>query len=266
MRESTPGGFTPAKKQTVALATAIALALLLVLVAMVVLVPSRPAHAAHTDRLPDLRMAKFRHLQVQTTTDGRRLLRFSSIILNKGVGRFEAHGQRPDAGIPTMTVRQRIYNDAGGYRGVPTDAVMYYSGDGHNHWHVRNLERFSLTRLDNGVKVGTGAKHGFCFYDNFRAGSTQDPFYTLAGGACGSSYSNLRVRMGLSVGWGDIYHYTLPDQYIDITGLTAGNYRLRGVADPSNWFLETSNSNNISWADLKITSNGVTVVNEGTST
>ncbi len=263
MRESASGGFTPTKKRTVALTAAVALALLLVLGAMVMLAPSRPAHAA-SDRLPDLKMANFQDLRVQKTPDGRRLLRFSSIVVNKGVGRFEARGQRPSTATSTMTVRQRIYNDAGGYRSVPTDAIMYYSGDGHDHWHVRDLQRFTLTRLDNGVKVGTGAKRGFCFFDNYRYGSTRNPFYTLAGGACGS-YGDLRVRMGLSVGWGDIYTWDLPGQYINITQLTAGNYRLRGVADPSNWFQETNNTNNRTWVDLRITSNGVTVLRHGPS-
>jgi hypothetical protein len=229
----------------------------------------RPAYAA-SDRLPDLGMANFKALQVQRTTDGRKLLRFSSILVNVGDGRFEARGRRPNTGTPTMAVTQRIYDDAGGYRSVPTDAVMYYSGardgdDGHFHWHVRRLEGFKLTRLDNGVKVGTIAKHGFCFFDNYRYGSTRDPFYTIAGGACGDSSSNLRVRMGLSVGWGDIYRWSLPGQYIDITGLSAGKYRLRGVADPSDWFREKDNTNNSTWVDLQITSDGVRVLNHGPS-
>ena len=37
--------------------------------------------------------------------------------------------------------------------------------------------------------------------------------------------------MGLSVGWGDTYPLTLPDQYIDITAVTPGRYRLNVTAD-----------------------------------
>lgn len=218
--------------------------------------------AAATDRLPDLRMAHPIDLKVENTPDGRRLLRFSSIIVNVGDGPFEAHGRRPDASTSTMTVRQRIYNDAGSFRGVSTPAIMKFGGDGHNHWHVRNLEKFSLIRLDNGVKVGTGAKHGFCFFDNYRFGSTQAPHYTIARGACGKS-TDLRVKMGLSVGWGDIYHYTLPDQYIDITGLTSGNYRLRATADAQNWFVEKNNTNNHTWINIKLSGNSVSVVRYG---
>lgn len=241
----------------------LALALMLPTALVMALYPASPAAAA-TDNRPDLRMARLVDFKSVQAPDGRRLLRYSSIVVNTGDGRFEARGQRPSTGHSTMTVRQRIYNNAGGYRGVSTPAVMYFSGDGHNHWHVRDLQTFTLTRLDNGRRVGTGAKHGFCFYDNYRFGSTSAPRYTLAGGACGVR-SSLRVTMGLAVGWGDIYHYTLPDQYIDITGLTAGRYRLRAVADQKNWFVEKNNTNNHTWVDLSITGNGVSVVRYGPS-
>ena len=265
-RKSAPGDFTPARTLVVTSAVGIIVALLLL---MVVQAASRPAHAA-TDRLPDLGMAKFKDLRIQRANDGRRLLRFSSILVNVGAGRFEARGRRPGTGTHTMRVRQRIYNGAGGYRTVRTGAVMYFAGgrhgdDGHFHWHIRNLEKFKLTRLDNGRKVGTIAKHGFCFFDNYRYGSTRPPFYTAARGACGDSSSDLRVRMGLSRGWGDIYKWNLPGQYINITGLSPGRYRLRGVADPSGWFKERDNSNNFTWVDLQIGRNGVRVLDHGPS-
>jgi hypothetical protein len=45
---------------------------------------------------------------------------------------------------------------------------------------------------------------------------------------------------GHDLGWGDIYRSTLPDQYIEVTGLADGKYRLRAVADESNWFTESN--------------------------
>ena len=174
-RNSALAGFTPARTLVVTSAVGIIVALLL----LVVQAASRPAHAA-TNRLPDLGMAKFKDLRIQRANEGRRLLRFSSILVNVGAGRFEARGRRPGTGTHTMRVRQRIYNGAGGYRTLRTGAVMYFAGgrhgdDGHFHWHMRNLEKFKLTRLDNGRKVGTIAKHGFCFFDNYRYGSTRPP-------------------------------------------------------------------------------------------
>jgi hypothetical protein len=263
-RESNLGGVTTAG--TVILTSLIGVAVALLLL-VGVQAASLPAYAA-SGRLPDLGMANFKHLQIQRTTDGRKLLRFSSILVNVGSGRFEARGSRPSTARNTMTVRQRIYDGEGGYRSVSTDAVMYFAGDrddGHFHWHIRNLERFRLTRLDNGTKVGTIAKHGFCFFDNYRYGSQRSPFYTVARGACGESSSDLRVGMGLSVGWGDIYRWDLPGQYINVTGLSPGRYRLEGVADPSDWFKEKDNTNNSTWVDLQLTRTDVKVLDHGPS-
>jgi len=248
-------------KRAIVLLCAVATAALVVALAVIA---GKPAQAA-TDRLPDLGMAKLTKIQIQNPS-GRRLLRFNTKIVNTGAGRFEVHGSRPSTSTSTMSVTQRIFDGAGGHRDVSTAAEMYYAGDGHNHWHVRNLQRFELKRLDNGVKVGTGAKEGFCFFDNYRFGSTREPFYTAAGGACGNGESSaLRVKMGLRVGWGDIYTWNLPGQYIDITGLSPGKYRLKCVADPSGWFREKDNTNNFTWVDLQLTSDGVRVLEYGPS-
>jgi hypothetical protein len=253
-------GFSPAIKRVVASVLAIVLA---VLTLVVLQAPSRLAYAA-TDSLPDLGMAHPKDLKIEKTSTGRKLLRFSSIIVNVGSGPFEVHGERA-AGASTMTTQQRIFDDAGGYREVPTAAIMYFGGDGHNHWHVRDLEDFELVRLDNGRLVGTGAKHGFCFYDNYRYGSSKPTYYTASGGACGGGSSATRTIMGLSVGWGDIYNWNLPDQYIDITGLTSGRYRLIATADASDWFLESDDSNNFSSIDIRLRANNVRIVAYGPS-
>ena len=213
---------------------------------------------AASDLLPDLRMLRLTDLKIEKTSDGRKLLRFSSIIVNVGDGPLQVHGQRPDTGASTMNTFQRIFDEAGEPHDVPTDAVMHFGGDGHNHWHVRDLESFELERLRDDSKVGTGAKHGFCFWDNHRYGSEQDPYYA----GCGQP-TDLEVTMGLSVGWGDLYRYDLPDQYIDITGLGRGRYRLIGTADADNWFRESEESNNSTWVDIRIRNGRAKVMGYG---
>jgi hypothetical protein len=217
---------------------------------------SPPAEA--NDRLPDLGMLHPRGLVLETV-GGERRLRFASIIVNVGEGPFEIHGQRA-AGASTMdTVQQRIFDDAGGSRDVDTPATLVFGGDGHNHWHVTDLEDFELQRLDNGAKVGTFEKRGFCFVDSFRYTSSDPAFYlqsntgTTGGRSCAGGPTANETHMGLSVGWGDKYGNRLPDQYINITGLTPGNYRLIGTADPNGWFTESDDTNNVSWIDIKLT-------------
>jgi len=252
------------KKRAVVLLCALAAATLVVLVA--VAASKKPAAAA-TDRLPDLGMAQLQNLRIKNCTEtnfkdcayvGQRQLRFDTIIVNVGAGSFEARGSRSTTSDP-MTITQRIYNDAGGYRDRATTAQMYFAGDGHNHWHLRDLESYELIRLDNGTKVGAGAKEGFCFFDNVVFGSTQDRFYR----GCGKNPDALQVKMGLSRGWGDKYGAGTVGQYIDITNLTSGRYKLQATADEPNWFLESDDSNNFTWVEIQISGNSLSVIAYG---
>ena len=229
------------------------------LLTIVLLTPARAASAA-TDRLPDLAMAKLRH--IVTDYDGsRRLLRFSAIIVNVGAGPMEVRSRRSSTSS-AWTSEQVIYDDAGGSRSVATPSVqLVYGGDGHNHWHVKDLERYSLVPTGGGTEQA-GNKAGFCFFDNYQyklslPGAPQTVKYPR--GVCGTQTS-LTLRHGLSVGWGDNYSWSLPDQYIDTTGLPDGTYRLWATADQANYFLESNDANNSTWADLRIDASGVTVL------
>lgn len=209
---------------------------------------------AATPRYPDLGMAALSDIYLTTTFDGRRLLLFSATIVNVGSGQFELVASRADSSS-TFQVSQRIFDDGGTSSNVSTPgAELVFAGDGHTHWHVRDLESYELRRLDNGVKVGTGAKAGFCFFDTtaYRlslAGAPSSPVYGSSG--CGSMNST-NLQMGISVGWGDRYGFTLPDQYIDITGLANGKYRLYAEADAAGWFTESNETNNFTWTDIAI--------------
>lgn len=230
-------------------AAAIALASTLVAPAQAAAEPT-PQHA-------DLGMAHLSDLYVATTTDGRELLRFSAMVVNVGSGPFEIVASRLDPAL-SFTVSQRISHSDGSTTDIPTDAELVYGGDGHDHWHVRDLENYELLRLDNGVKVGTGAKSGFCFFDTdpyalSLPGAPSSPQYSHV--TCGNRDS-LDVSMGLSIGWGDEYPWNLPDQYIDITSVDNGKYRLRATADQGGLFTEASESNNVTWVDIRLSRRG----------
>jgi hypothetical protein len=79
-----------------------------------------PRSSTAADRLPDLGMAWLSDLTIDNTTDGRRLLRFTTIIVNIGAGAFELHGKRASTLDPDMDVTQRVYNDTGGCRDIVT--------------------------------------------------------------------------------------------------------------------------------------------------
>ena len=212
---------------------------------------SGPAAAA-TPRLPDLGMAQLRDFQVDRST-GRRLLRFSTEIVNVGSGPFEVRGSRPSTGASRMTATQRLFNTDNTISSASTGAVMVYSGDGHDHWHVENLEAYSIERVGSRRGLAFGEKVGFCFLDSgaYRTslpGAPAGPRYN----DCGSQ-SSTAVTMGLSVGWGDLYPWYLPYQWIDISGLASGEYIVRAHADPRRLFTESNTANNGTWTRLYIT-------------
>jgi Bacterial Ig-like domain/Lysyl oxidase len=222
-----------------------------------------------SQKLPDLGMARLTNMRIdETSQSGKRLLRFSALIRNVGDGPFEVRGKRDTTSSP-WSITQRIYDStdtSGHYTEDSTGATVFYAGDGHTHWHVKDLQSYELDRLDNGSKVGTGAKSGFCFYDTTRGSSATLSQYFTSSSTCASGQPNaLQMLMGITVGWGDLYSYQLPDQYIDITNLTPGGYRLTATADLSNLFQEKDESNNVTWVDLQITGGGVNVQSYGPS-
>ena len=223
--------------------------------------------------LPDLGMAPLADIQIRNTGTQKQL-RFSTTIVNVGAGEFEVTGRRPDTTTKDMTTTQRIHDSVGDYRDRSTAATFIYSGDGHDHWHVKDLEDYDLFQLDaSGNVVGSalveqGEKIGFCFFDNAYYGSSQPEYYR---GCEGGNPDALRVTMGLSMGWGDTYGANTVGQYLDITGLADGRYRLvvkadGDSADGSNRFLESDETNNSTWADLQVTGDSVTVLEYGPGT
>jgi hypothetical protein len=211
------------------------------------------------DLLADLAMDSLSDFQI-SVENGRRLLRFSTTIVNVGEGPFEVRGQRTSATDTLMPVTHRIYDASGAWRDVAIASVLEYSGDGHDHWHIRALQVSDLLTAD-GTSLVRGNKQGFCFWDNagYRLtlpGAPQAPVYRRGG--CGHHHE-VTVAMGLSIGWGDTYSYSLANQYVDVTGIADGRYRLVVTADPENWFEEAIEDNNLTWVDLEIWNGGLDV-------
>jgi len=202
-------------------------------------------------------MASIRDVRIQVTSSGRRLLRFTTILLNTGSGPFELRARRSSSSQGSMRVSQRIYNTAGGFRTVSTRAVARYAGDGHSHWHVQRVATYDLLRPDR-TFLRRGAKIGFCFFDTTLAyprlpGSPASQRYRES--SCGSRPS-LSASMGISVGWGDNYPWNFAYQWIDVSRLAAGLYTIRAVVDFQNYYRERSETNNCAYIRIRIPATG----------
>jgi len=51
-------------------------------------------------------------------------------------------------------------------------------------------------------------------------------------------------RQGITAGWADVYDWYIPDQYIEVTNVPNGLYRLEFCADPLNEIEEEDETNN----------------------
>jgi hypothetical protein len=237
---------------------------LVAIVAFVALASDPAPAAAAADRLPDLRMAKLSDFRI-VTSGGRRLLRFSSTMTNLGRGPLEIRANRASTRSP-WNIDQVIHLGNGATRRVDTSATMQYGGDGHGHWHVNRMVDVDLWSPSRSAK---GAKIGYCFFDTTIANRTlprrpRSPVYRES--MC-ARRSGLTSRMGISVGWGDRYQWSLPFQWVDITGFPAGEYTIRAMVDARNQFIETANINNCTYSRVRFNATGsaVSVVASGST-
>jgi hypothetical protein len=224
--------------------------------------PVQAGHSA-TAILPDLSMLPPSDFRIVVRDNGRRLLRFSTIAVNLGPGPFQIVGYDADGsgGSSRLAVRQEILEADGSFSRHATSATMFWGGDGHNHYHVANGQKWTLRNTANRT-IARGTKIGFCFLDSHRWVATTEPRYTGASNVC--QMSKRRIEMGISPGWGDIYRSNLRFQWIEITGVPNGEYLLRVGVDPpfatGGRFIEANDGNNRAWARIRIKGSAVTVL------
>jgi hypothetical protein len=245
-------------------ATTVALAAALV---AIVVGPASVVRAGQTvPRLPDLAMLPPFDFRIEISPEGRRLLRFSTVAVNIGRGPFQIYGYDANGAVigDILSVRQQIKRSDGTFSERSTTARMSWSGDGHDHWHVIDYQRFRLQNLNARV-LGSVAKTGFCAFDSYRYGSTRLAFYTSARPICAVG-ANGTVLMGHSRNWGDIYRSTIAFQWVDITGLPNSDYKLKVIVDPpfstGGRFRESNDANNRSWTKIHIGRSTVTVLSK----
>lgn len=220
-------------------------------------------------RCPDLVMSAPYDITVDRGSDrGHVLLRASSSVNNHGTGPLELRGHK--RGARSMTVTQVIYRANGTRAFIPTNALLgfkFVSGRRYgfsfpnaSYWKFRGAVRFQLWSLDdadNAVKlIRFGPKLFYCFRDLARTRPSGRTPSKAVYPACSQNPSQRRVTLGTSVGWSDVYPYTYPEQYIDVTGLR-GRFAYVQVADPFNRIVESNELNNLSETFVQLPSGRV---------
>jgi lysyl oxidase len=196
--------------------------------------------ADRTQRLPDLDQETPAQLEVTVVGSGTgRSYRLGcrSAVRNIGDGPLIVNGTRPDRRTPFMTVDQLIERRDGGPPVVVPDVgvMKYVVSPDHRHWHYLQFDRYELQsyelrRVQTNEAVVKDGKTGFCLGDRYRVpkhalpAAAHRPEFT---GRCGLEDPNrLRMREGISVGWGDDYAAFLEGQDLPLGGLPDGRYLL----------------------------------------
>ena len=109
-----------------------------------------PLAAAVDPRLPDLTVGPLTGITGGLNEDGTQSVRFGVMIVNQGEGDFLLRARRSNALADDWQVTQRIA-DEGGYTERPSPATLVYGGDGHDHWHIKEVESHVIEDLDGNV-------------------------------------------------------------------------------------------------------------------
>jgi hypothetical protein len=221
----------------------------------------QPAHAQGTPLLPDLVADAATNPTTAVFSDAsgtRWLLRFDGYVHNRGQGALELTGSSP-VGDEMSAVTQRVYDSDGGYQDtehVPAPRVLFEPADGHNHWHLRAAAGYSLWDQSRTRQLAPAQKVGFCLIDSTRIDpwARSAAYYTTAGnGFCQRNNPGATsVNMGVSAGWRDFYHRSLPYQWVDISDVQPGNYAVRSDVDPDGVIAEAGESNAPAFADAVV--------------
>jgi hypothetical protein len=204
--------------------------------------------------LPDLALSPLTSFAAGVSDDGDRSVRFTASIGNVGEGPFIVHAVRVDE-RGSWRVSQRFRERRGPTSERVTGGDLVFGGHGHDHWHVEIGASYWLTRPGETAVLRRYSKVGYCFFDQARLvrRPPDAPIApTFGKGACDGE-DTLELEMGLSPGFADPYHWTLPDQRLVVNGLPDGVYRLWADADPDDLFLESDEANNLTWVDLRLT-------------
>lgn len=204
------------------------------------------------DLLPNLDAAEPDELSGRAdllSTPRRFYLGFESAAGNIGTGQLVVDASRPSLTQPTMTLVQRIDRTNGAKRTVELPArLKYVVSPTHAHWHLLGFMRYELRTAD-GRRVRRDRKTGFCLGDRYAlgvrpAGTPMQPVYR---DECGRNKPELlKLREGISIGFGDNYKPHLEGQEFDITNLPAGRYVLVHRVNPTRVLRESTYRDNAS--------------------
>ncbi len=207
-------------------------------------------------------------------------LRLTSGPMNVGSGAFDmlfdfvsdTVAGKVDPVLSQGPMRQVIHYSDGSVSERPAGTYSFHKT--HAHFHTDQVLSYDLYKVDNPATgaihpTGAGTKSGFCPADQLFGdwnSFAQMPDGTFGEGdsATGTCFSPDGGQIGLSIGWGDVYRWQRPGQYVEFGGQPDGLYVVRTTADKFNHVVEENETDNSSYAYIRVS--GVAPASGGVQT
>ena len=209
--------------------------------------------------LPDLVSCQHDYsvAEVVVAPDGTELhaLRFAGFVTNLGDGPLDLKGNpqlADDADLTSHDVWQRALTVGGDWVNLTKPPLKFERVDGHGHFHLKGIVEYSLWDTSGTVEIRSGAKVGFCLLDvaerpdlHPNPGPQRYRLWDPDNHFCQSGRPGAtNLHMGISEGWQDIYSFAAPFQWIDVSNVRPGYYRVGQRVDPDNIIVESDETNN----------------------
>jgi hypothetical protein len=214
-----------------------------------------------------------------------RCLRLTSGPINVGSGafdmRFDMGGDMSSGkGTPQPTnltntvtgpMQQAVHYSDGTVQFRPAGSYSFHTTHGHFHTdQILTYELFKVTNPATGAlqAAGGGTKSGFCpadqFVGNWRTFTQRAPGDFGEGDSpTGNCFSPAAGALGLTVGWGDVYRWQRPGQFVEFGDNTDGLYVVRTTVDKSNLVLEENDADNAAYALIDIKGEAIKLMERG---
>jgi hypothetical protein len=201
----------------------------------------------------------------------RRCLRLTTGPRNGGVGPMDL-GYVPyenELGLVNEgPVTQYLHWSDGSITSRPAGTFLFHKT--HAHYHYQDILDYSIYRVTPShalIPAGHGTKAGFSPADQLFADwftfSQQEGQYVEGATTARSVGAS---TFGLSIGWGDVYRWQRPGQYVEFSGDGDGLYVVRVLVDIKNHVLESNEHDNAAYAYVQITGESVRIIERGQGT
>jgi hypothetical protein len=240
------------------------------------------------------------------------LLRFNGYVHNVGPGAVDFRGRREapkvsratteeverakekeeglpqkteeELAVPPMQVFQRLFTTPVGVEETNIERthldepsageMIYVSADGHHHWHLQRVAKYSLFNAAKTAQVAPAQKAGFCLEDSEHVESSVGPGSPVYADNVApfrdfcQRYNPDATSLfeGISRGWRDAYRRDLAFQWVDVSNVLPGEYWLREDVNPLGYIKEAGGANSPAYATSPTIIPGFDALAQSTST